>query len=278
MVWPSTKCEPSSRIAWRVASRTVGRPSRLTRLSTIFSGVSPGWITRAVTPSVQAEAETRKAPEVLRPPTSRRRRACPRSAGRRSRRRARAAAPRPAPSGRGPPWSRANRRAGSPRCRRGRRSADRIASTSRRARASMRASAASPRDPAASRSGGDQPVWWRIGRGKGRQACTRRCPRRCARRCLGSGAHRAAPRVLGRPVVDLFAVMSQPISMPAPVLPAATARWRSHVQNGYHNGMRHGPILLFHSACSLLCCNRHRERIATWPAHRAGSESQPKTL
>ena len=35
---PSTKCEPSSRIAWRVAARTAGRPSRLTRLSTMPSG------------------------------------------------------------------------------------------------------------------------------------------------------------------------------------------------------------------------------------------------
>ena len=49
-----------------------------------------------------------------------RRRACPRSAGPRSRRRAREAAPRPAPSARGPPWSRANRRAGNLRCRRAR--------------------------------------------------------------------------------------------------------------------------------------------------------------
>src|SRR5258708_8702438 len=63
MVCPSTKCEPSSRIACRVASRTVGAPSRLTRLSTMPSGVSPGWMTRAVTPSVQAEAETRNPPE-----------------------------------------------------------------------------------------------------------------------------------------------------------------------------------------------------------------------
>ena len=31
MVWPSTKCEPSSRIACRVAARTAGRPSRLTQ-------------------------------------------------------------------------------------------------------------------------------------------------------------------------------------------------------------------------------------------------------
>ena len=53
--------------------------------------------------------------------TSRRRRACPRSGGRRWRRPAPAAAPRPAPSAPGPPWSRANRRAGNPRCRRGRR-------------------------------------------------------------------------------------------------------------------------------------------------------------
>src|SRR6185369_3682271 len=56
MVWPSTKCEPSSRIAWRVATRTVGRPSRFTMLSTMPSGVSPGWITRAVMPSVRAGA------------------------------------------------------------------------------------------------------------------------------------------------------------------------------------------------------------------------------
>ena len=63
MVCPSTKCEPSSRIAWRVASRTVGTPSRFTRLSTMPSGVSPGWMTRAVTPRVQAEAETRNPPE-----------------------------------------------------------------------------------------------------------------------------------------------------------------------------------------------------------------------
>ena len=50
MVWPSTKCEPSSRIAWRVAARTAGRPSRLTSASTMPSGVSPGWMTRAVMP------------------------------------------------------------------------------------------------------------------------------------------------------------------------------------------------------------------------------------
>ena len=32
-------------------------------LSTMFSGVSPGWMTRAVMPSVQAEAETRNDDE-----------------------------------------------------------------------------------------------------------------------------------------------------------------------------------------------------------------------
>ncbi len=61
MVCPSTKCEPISRIACRVAARTAGRPSRCTTPSRIVSGVSPGWMTRAATPSVQAEAETRSA-------------------------------------------------------------------------------------------------------------------------------------------------------------------------------------------------------------------------
>ena len=61
MVCPSTKWEPRSRIAWRVAVRTAGRPRRLIRPSTIVSGVSPGWMTRAVMPSVQAEADTRNA-------------------------------------------------------------------------------------------------------------------------------------------------------------------------------------------------------------------------
>ena len=65
IVWPSTKCEPNSRMAWRVAARTAGSPSRLTTPSTMPSGVSPGWMTRAVMPSVQAEAETRKAVEWL---------------------------------------------------------------------------------------------------------------------------------------------------------------------------------------------------------------------
>jgi len=60
MVCPNTKWEPSSRIAWRVAVRTAGRPSRLIRLSRMVSGVSPGWMMRAVMPNVQAEAETRK--------------------------------------------------------------------------------------------------------------------------------------------------------------------------------------------------------------------------
>ncbi len=53
--------------------------------------------------------------------TNRRSRACPRSAGRRWRHPAPAAAPPPAPSGRGPPWWTANRRAGNPRSRRDRR-------------------------------------------------------------------------------------------------------------------------------------------------------------
>ncbi len=61
MVCPSTKCEPSSRIAWRVAVRTAGSPSRLPRLSRMFSGVSPGWMMRAEMPSAQAEAETSNA-------------------------------------------------------------------------------------------------------------------------------------------------------------------------------------------------------------------------
>ena len=60
MVWPSTKCEPMSRIAWRVAARSAGRPSRLPMSSRIVSGVSPGWMMRAAMPSVQAEADTSK--------------------------------------------------------------------------------------------------------------------------------------------------------------------------------------------------------------------------
>ena len=63
MVCPMTKCEPSRRIAWRVAVRTAGRPSRLTSASTMPSGVSPGWMTRAVMTSVQAEADTKSEAE-----------------------------------------------------------------------------------------------------------------------------------------------------------------------------------------------------------------------
>ena len=57
-------------MAWRVAARTAGRPSRLTTASTMLSGVSPAWMTRAVMPSVQAEADTkqlRRAAVVVRP-------------------------------------------------------------------------------------------------------------------------------------------------------------------------------------------------------------------
>ena len=61
MLCPSTKCEPSSRIACRVAVRTAGRPSRLPSVSRMFSGVSPGWMMRAEMPSAQAEAETSSA-------------------------------------------------------------------------------------------------------------------------------------------------------------------------------------------------------------------------
>ncbi len=50
-------------MACRVAARTAGRPSRLTSVSTMPSGVSPGWMTRAVMPSVQAEADTSNAVE-----------------------------------------------------------------------------------------------------------------------------------------------------------------------------------------------------------------------
>ena len=67
MVCPSTKCEPRSRIACRVAARTVGRPKRRTMLSRMVSGVSPGWMTRAAMPSVQAEAETRSAVDFTSP-------------------------------------------------------------------------------------------------------------------------------------------------------------------------------------------------------------------
>ena len=61
MLWPSTKCEPRSRIAWRVAVRSVGKPMRLPRPSRMFSGVSPGWMMRAEMPSAQADAETSRA-------------------------------------------------------------------------------------------------------------------------------------------------------------------------------------------------------------------------
>ena len=141
MVWPSTKCEPSSRIAWRVAAPHRRQAEPLDQAVEMVSGVSPGWMTRAVMPSVQAEAETRKRVRMPRPATSRRRRACPRSGGRRWRHRARAAAPRPAPSGRAPPWWTANRRAGNPRCRRARRPG-RGWPRPAAAAASMRASAA----------------------------------------------------------------------------------------------------------------------------------------
>ena len=50
-------------MACRVAARTAGNPSRLTSGSTIPSGVSPGWMTRAVRPSVQADADTRSDAE-----------------------------------------------------------------------------------------------------------------------------------------------------------------------------------------------------------------------
>ena len=71
MVWPSTKCEPMSRIACRVAVRKAGRPRRLTIVSRIVSGVSPGWITRAAMPSVHAEAETRSAVDLTSPSSQR---------------------------------------------------------------------------------------------------------------------------------------------------------------------------------------------------------------
>ena len=62
MVWPSTKCEPSSRIACRVAVRTAGSAEPLGQaFRGCVSGVSPGWMMRAVMPSVQAEAETSNA-------------------------------------------------------------------------------------------------------------------------------------------------------------------------------------------------------------------------
>ena len=138
------------------------------------SGVSPGWMMRAVMPSAQAEAETRKASDfglVVR--RNRPGRACPRSAGRRSRRPARAAAPRRAPSARAPPSSRASTRAASPRCRRGRPCGadrlDRARSRARRSapccrlaarRAPRAAGARSPRRPR-HRAGGRRERWAR---------------------------------------------------------------------------------------------------------------------
>ena len=44
-------------------ARTAGIPSRFTMLSMMCSGVSPGWMMRAVRPSAQAEAETKSAVE-----------------------------------------------------------------------------------------------------------------------------------------------------------------------------------------------------------------------
>ena len=117
-------------------------------------------------PSAQAEAETRSASTSPRDATSRRRRACPRSGGRRWRHPARAAAPRPAPSAPGPPWSRANSRAGSPRCRRARRTRRGSPRPAVVARASMRASACSPREAPASSAAGKLLVRRRVGRGE----------------------------------------------------------------------------------------------------------------
>ena len=52
-----------TRIACRVAARTAGTPRRFASWPRIPSGVSPGWMMRAVMPSAQAEALTRKASE-----------------------------------------------------------------------------------------------------------------------------------------------------------------------------------------------------------------------
>ena len=65
MVWPSTKCEPISRIACRVAVRTAGRPMRLASEPMTPSGVSPGWMTREVNPSAQLDAETSSASDLV---------------------------------------------------------------------------------------------------------------------------------------------------------------------------------------------------------------------
>ena len=140
-----------------------------------------------VMPSVQAEAETRKASERARPATSRRPRACPRSAGRRWRRPAPAAAPRPAPSGRGPPWSTANRRAGNPRSRRARRRgrgwSRPAAGRGRRCGPRRR----SPRGAAASKRGRERLVRRRIGRAKAGSAGS------LGRRGLRRPVHRTPP-------------------------------------------------------------------------------------
>src|SRR6202161_3248981 len=50
-----------------VAPRRAGSPSRRPRLSRMVSGVSPGWMIRAATPSVHAEAETRSALDLTSP-------------------------------------------------------------------------------------------------------------------------------------------------------------------------------------------------------------------
>ena len=71
MVCPSTKCEPISRMAWRVAVRSVGKPTRRTMVSRIVSDVSPGWMMRAATPSVHADAETRSAVDLSSPSSQR---------------------------------------------------------------------------------------------------------------------------------------------------------------------------------------------------------------
>ena len=67
MFWPSTKCEPISRIARRIAVRNAGSPMRLMIASRIVSGASPGWMMRAAMPSVQAEADTNSAVDLTSP-------------------------------------------------------------------------------------------------------------------------------------------------------------------------------------------------------------------
>ncbi len=174
--------------------------------------------------------------------TSRRRRACPRSAGRRSRRPARAAAPRPAPSAPGPPWSRANRRAGNPRCRRGRRNGrgcsrpaagrGRRCAPRRPRRAMPRPAAPAPASrPAAHRARQkparpfQRPDWTRSSdaSGSGQASPHGYC------QSISAGAGRIACRV-GR-------------------LPFRCAENRPSVQT---DCPCRGPALLFHSACSLL--------------------------